>query len=391
MTGMSRKAPAPSARESFLGPRSRFLFFCDPIKKKLDRTWQVHLFFRSAKRFALGGVLGSTIKDIAKQTGLSIATVSKFINGGNVLPENRALLEKSIKDLDFEVNQVARGLKKNRTMLIGVIVPNFESKFFMRVISNIENSLMRYGYSTIVCDYRGDYKLEVEKIHFLYGKKVDGIILPPNEDNAKTYKDIIKRGISLVFLDRPIDAVPCDAIIVDNRAAARKAVESFLANGHTKIGLVNMNEPGLYTAHERLAGYLDAHEAAGLEVDRRRIAFAATSVDGGYDATLSILDANSGVTAILATNDDMAFGAIKALNARGLRIPDDIALIGFDVYDVATVFNPELSVVVQPLGEIGETAADLIVKRLGQERPLSPRVVELKTELILRGSSEKSV
>jgi LacI family transcriptional regulator len=330
--------------------------------------------------------LGATIKDVAKHSGLSVTTVSKFINGGNVLAENRAVLEKTIKRLGFEVNQVARGLKCNRSMMVGVIVPTFEGQFFMRMISNIENSLMRYGYSTIVCDCRQDLALEAEKIRLLYGKQVDGIILAPSPENAGTYRDVLGRGIAMVFVDTIVEGIACDAVVVDNRNAAQNAVSNLISRGHTRIGLISMDRTTRYTARERVAGYVAAHEAAGIPLHREYMREGPVSFDGGGAAMLRLLDEKPRVTACLVTNDEMTLGALNALHRGGLRIPQDISIIGFDLNEAARAFSPELSTVAQPLSQIGETAADILVRRMNKEKPSSEMLVQLKTELILRDS-----
>jgi LacI family transcriptional regulator len=326
--------------------------------------------------------MGATIKDVARVSGLSITTVSKFINGGNVLVENRAVLEKTIKKLGFEVNQVARGLKKNRTMMVGVIVPTFEGQFFTRLISRIENSLMRHGYSTIACDCRQDLALEAEKIRLLYGKKVDGLILAPSPENAPTYREVMERGISMVFVDTTVEGIPCDAVVVDNRGAAQNAVKALIAAGHRRIGLVTMGH-ARYTARERLAGYAAALEEAGIAHNRAYVAEGAVSFDGGAEAMRRLLEARPRVTACVVTNDEMTLGALNALHARGLRVADDVSMIGFDLNEAARAFSPEMATVVQPLSQIGETAADILVRRMHKEAPPSEMLVQLRTELIL--------
>jgi LacI family transcriptional regulator len=125
----------------------------------------------------------ATIKDVARETGLSLATISKYLNGGNVLDKNKKSIEAAIRKLDFKVNEMARALKTNRSMTVGVLIPNFENIFFTSIVSNIENDLLQEGYSTIVCDYKEDPRLEAEKLNFLLDKMVDGIIIMPLTDS----------------------------------------------------------------------------------------------------------------------------------------------------------------------------------------------------------------
>lgn len=339
------------------------------------------------KRFAHLDGTNPTIKDVAKETGLSIATISKFINGGHVLDENRAAIEKAIRELHFEVNQVARGLKKNRTMLIGLLVSTYEGQFQMRMISNIERSLVRCGYSTIVCDYQGEPKLEAERLRFFLGRKVDGIIVIPTVHNDALYKEILAKGVALVFIDRPLDSIPCDSVLVNNREATREATRALIEKGHKRIAFLNMNEPNGYTGPERQAGYAEALREAGLPVDPGIIFADDITIAGGYAAMMRLLDVRPRASAAIIPNDDMAYGALKALGERNLRVPEDMALIGFDAFDFATVFKPELSVVQQPMREIGDMVADLMVKRLNAEESFSPMKIQLNAQLILRGSS----
>jgi DNA-binding LacI/PurR family transcriptional regulator len=339
------------------------------------------------KRFVHDASSSPTIKDVAKLTGLSIGTISKYLNGGHVLDENRAAIERAIKDLHFEVNQVARGLKKNRTMLIGLLVSTYEGQFQMRMISNIERSLMKCGYSTIVCDYQNDYKLEAERIRFFIGRKVDGIIVIPTVHNNALYEEVLAKGISLIFIDRPLDAITCDCVLVNNREATREATEVLIKKGHKRIAMLNMHEPDGYTGSERQTGYVDALKGAGLPIDPRVLVADAITIAGGYSGMMRLLDLKPRPSAVIVPNDDMAFGALKALGERNVRVPEEMAIIGFDAFELATVFKPELSVVQQPIGAIGDMVAEVMLKRLSGRASFSPMRIELKMQLILRGSS----
>ena len=134
--------------------------------------------------------MATTIKDIAKYTGLSISTISKYLNGGNVLERNKELIEEAIQTLNFRVNEMARGLRTSRTMTVGVLIPSLENIFFTSIVSNIESVLLKEGYSTIVCDYKEDHQLEEQKLQFLFDKMVDGIVLMPLPDNDNLVKEM---------------------------------------------------------------------------------------------------------------------------------------------------------------------------------------------------------
>ena len=141
--------------------------------------------------------MAATIKDVAKYTGLSIATVSKYINGGRVLEKNKVLIDEAIRVLDFKINEMARGLKTNRSMTAGILIPSLENIFFTSIVSNVENILLQNGYSSIVCDYRENPELEKEKLDFLISKMVDGIIMVPHGSNSAIFSRWLKKGFPL--------------------------------------------------------------------------------------------------------------------------------------------------------------------------------------------------
>jgi LacI family transcriptional regulator len=216
---------------------------------------------------------------------------------------------------------------------------------------------------------------------------VDGIILTPSPGNSATYREVLARGIAMVFVDTIVEGIPCDAVVIDNARVSKEAVESFIKMGHKRIGLVSMDRGTRYTARERAAGYLRAHEAAGIAVHRPYIVEGPTSFDGGREAMARLLLEKPRVTACLVTNDEMTLGALNAVHQARLTVPGDVSLIGFDLNETARAFAPELSTVVQPLDQIGETAADILVRRMNKEKAPSEMLVQLKAELVLRGST----
>lgn len=181
--------------------------------------------------------MGATIKDISKSTGLSIGTISKFINGGTVREKNKIIIEEAIEKMDFKVNELARALKTSKTMTIGVLIPSLENIFCTGIVSNIENILLRKGYSTIICDYQDNPLLEKEKLNFLLNKRVDGLIIVPLSENKEEIEKILQSKIPIVLIDRMLEAIQCDMVIVDNLNASYQAVEHLIVNGHKRIGI----------------------------------------------------------------------------------------------------------------------------------------------------------
>ncbi len=329
--------------------------------------------------------IAATIKDVAKLTGLSIATISKYLNGGNVLEKNRILIENAIKELDFKVNEIARGLKTNKTMTIGVLIPNLENIFCTSIISNVEDVLLKNGYSTIICDYKEDEKLEREKLNFLVNKMVDGIIIMPLYSKAEELNKIVDKNIPIVLLDRSIKEVNCDAVLVDNLNASYNAVEQLIIRGHKRIGIICGPE-NIFTAQERLKGYIRVHEDYNIELDYNLVKYGDYKVESGYNLLIELVNMENRPTAVFVTNYEMTLGAIMAINELNIKIPDELSLIGFDNLHVAKIVKPSLSIVVQPMQQIGETVANVLLKRLSGDKSNFPTMYRLKTSLMIQES-----
>lgn len=325
--------------------------------------------------------IAATIKDVAKYAGLSIATISKYINGGTVREENRKRIEEAIKALDFRVNEIARGLKTNKTATIGVLLPSLENIFLTSIVSKVEGILLQYGYSTIVCDYRQDRELENQKFEFLLNKSVDGIILVPQYIEDSKIKKALERDIPVVLIDRSIKGIDCDVVLVDNLNASYNAVELLITRGHKRIGII-CGPQNIYTAQERLKGYIRVHEDYQVEIDEALIRYGDYEIQSGIELMNYFLDMKNPPTAVFVTNYEMTLGAIMALNGRNVSVPDDISLIGFDNIQLANVVKPKLCIVVQPMQQIGEYAANLLYKRMKGDKNGFPAMLRLKTEIV---------
>ncbi len=335
-----------------------------------------------------GDHISATMKDVARKSGLSIATISKYINGGNVLQENRVVIDKAIKELGFEVNEIARGLKTNKTMTIGLLIPSLENIFFTSIVSNIESILIKNGYSTIICDYKEDKNLEKQKLDFLVKKMVDGIITMPMGCDLEVINSVINRNIPIVLIDRALKGVECDTVLVDNLNASYNAVEQLIMLGHKRIGIICGPED-IYTAQERLKGYERVHEDYDMTIDSELIKKGDYQVESGYRLLLELINMEEPPTAVLVTNYEMTLGAVMAINESDIKVPDDISIIGFDNLQLAKVVKPPLSIVIQPVKQIGEVAANTILRRLKGDNSNFPSMIRLKTELMLKDSIKK--
>lgn len=306
--------------------------------------------------------------------------MSKYLNGVTVRRKNEEAIKSAISELDYQLNNIARGLRTNKSHTIGILIPDLAFSFFAQTISEVENRLEEYGYSSIVCDYSSDRELEEKKFRFLLSKQVDGMIIAPTNTSPEYAKNV---SIPIVYLDQLLDDPSRDYVIINNRGASYNAVKYILSLGHTKIGLIN-GPMSAYTARERLKGYYDAFCDAGLQFDSRYIKSQKYDISSGYALTYELLDLPDPPTAIFATNNDLTVGTILALNERNVQIGRDISLVGFDNFEIAMTLTPKLTIVSQPIEEISKTAVSVMLKRLSGEG--TPCVNSFETDLLIQDS-----
>ncbi|MBC7958575.1 MAG: LacI family DNA-binding transcriptional regulator [Vallitaleaceae bacterium] len=327
----------------------------------------------------------STIKDVAKYTGLSIATISKYVNGGNVLDENKIAIKEAIEKLEYIPNEIARGLKTSKTMTIGVLIPSLENVFFTSIVSIIEDLLQENGYSTIICDYKEDAQLEKKKLEFLVNKHVDGIVMVSFGGDLTYIKELINKKMPIILLDRMIKGLDCDMVLADNLNSSYKAVEELIMRKHKRIGII-CGPINTYTAQERRQGYERVHADYDVAIDETLIMNGDYSVENGYHALHELWQLKDRPSAVLVTNYEMTIGAIMAINDLQISIPVDLSIIGYDNIQMAKVVKPPLSIVEQPMKEIGTTAAQILLKRLKGDFSDFPATFRLKTQVHIKES-----
>ena len=327
--------------------------------------------------------MAATMKDIARRTGLGLATISSYFNGGNVREKNRIKIEEAIEELHYEVNEVARGLKTNATRTIGVVIPELNNTFCAEIITGMEDILRNHGYATIVCDCRTDKKLEREAVEFLIRRRVDGIINMPVDEEGNHLKRFQKTGKPIVLIDRKIQGIDCDSVLVDNKKDAEDAVHYFIERGHRNIGIIGGPEE-VFTAQERMAGYCKALESAGIPVRESLIWHGDYTIQGGVRGLEELVQNNPEMTAVFVTNYEMTMGAMIGVNELGIRIPEQLSMIGFDNLQFARACNPKLTIVSQPTDGIAKEVAKVMLDRLENTGEASGELFseKLETEII---------
>jgi len=343
--------------------------------------------------------MAATIKDIAQRTGLGLATISKYLNGGHVLPRNQALIEEAIEALHFQINETARNLKTKRTGYVGLVMPALSNSFMMEIIHQIQLDLRACGYGTALCcaapgtdDVRK--RTEIESIDFLLKKGVDGIInLPQNEDGRHLLKPL-DLGIPVTLIDKQIPELAdrVSSVVIDNVAAARMAVDELLNAGHRNI-LGIFAEENNYTARRRHEGFVDALKQRGYAVNPQNAVFLRnTSAEEGCRLIRERLH-QCKPTAVFASNSGLTSRAVTALEAEGLKIPADVSMIGFDGVGTQSGWGMQLYSILQPTRDMGSAAAQIMseqLQALAQGKTLPPQVRTLPIELF-RGNSLRTL
>ena len=323
--------------------------------------------------------LASTIKDISAETGLALATISKYLNGGNVRQENREKIEAAIKKLNYQPNEMARALITKRTRTIAFVVNVISSQFSGVLLKYAGEMLRRQGYSMMICDSNHDQELEEENIRFCLSKNVDGILLLPVRKDGAALAAQIADQVPVVLLDREMTGGFFDCVTIDNREAARRAADYLLERGHRKIAIIHSME---YTGYQRFLGFRDAMRDAGISVPDEYIHSGLMhSTELGYEHMKQMLRLPDIPTALLTSNYEVSLGVVMALNETGMKCPEDISLVGFDELVLTLVMKPRMTVVSQPMEEICREAVRLLLGRVEGEKDASPRRISIYADL----------
>lgn len=314
--------------------------------------------------------------------GVSMSTVSKYINGGNVRGPNRELIAKAIEELDYRVNPFARNLKTQHSRSIGILLPDISAPFFGSVVTALDKTLREYGYHCLISCFSANHGMERDNLAYLISNGIDGLIYIPEDLSAEEYYELTSNcNVPMVQMDRMIQGVNSDAVLMDNADVVYRAVTELICRGHRRIALVT-GPKSVFTAKERQVGYLRALSDHGILFDDDLFISGGNTFATGYQSVDSLLALSNPPTAVLATNYDITLGLVTAVRERVLRIPEDIDLFGFDSVEVCSMMRPPLPVVHQPEQLIGQTAAEYLIQRLqGYTGPA--RVTRLRAELVL--------
>lgn len=331
----------------------------------------------------------ATIQDVANEANVSVATVSHVINETRyVSPELTKRVDAAMEKLNYQRNTVARGLKTQATHTLGLILSDISNPFFSSLMRGTENVAAGKGYSIIVSNT--DETLEKEELYIdvLRQRQIDGLIIAPTGSSDDKIKKLNEENIPFVFIDRKMPNIPAPSVLSKNMQGAKTATEHLIQEGHSKIGLVG----GLHsvtTTQEREEGYKKSLKEHSIPVDESIIVYGGSQVQGGFKAVNKLLQLNQPPTAIFSTNNLMTIGAMKSIRQKGLRCPEDVALVGFDDFECASSFEPTLTTVAQDPYQIGKKAAEVLFDSLANKETITEEF-RIPTELKVRNSTSST-
>jgi len=328
------------------------------------------------------------MKDVADAAGVSIATVSHVLNNTKFVSKStREKVLKSMKELDYSPDKVAQSLRKKETGIIGFIVPDISNFFFSKLAFHIENVLKKEGYKIILGNSNENIEEEKEQVKILSSYRIDGAIIAPTRGNQNYLREIIKTyDIPIISIDRKPSGFNCISVLVDNFISSYNAVKSLVDSGHRKIGIIT-GFKNLTTTNERLGGYKKCLNDRNINFNENYVKVGNYRYDAGYELTSELVE-ETDISALFVTNNLMSIGAINYLNEKNISMPDEIALIGFDDYKWASTINPPLSVIKQPIENIGKKAAEILLNRMKfpEDKVYESNEIRLETEFKKRKS-----
>jgi LacI family transcriptional regulator len=324
------------------------------------------------------------IRDVAERAGMSPATVSRVLNDSSlVTAETRERVMRAIAELGYRPNRVARNLRLRKVEMIGVVVSDIENPHFTGMVRTVEDAAYDRGYRMLLCNT--DEKAEKQRayLEMLLAERVLGVILSASNPAGEEIGELLDLGIPVVAVDRPVKDPRADSVTTDNLGAGRIATRHLLETGHKRIALVST--PEVVTGLERMAGYEQVMRSASLEP---RSAPGYSRVEGGMAATEQLLQIDPPPTALIASNNLVGLGALRVLHDRGLRVPQDIALVMIDDPFWAAILDPPVTALAQPVRKMAECVVELLIDRLSGDRRESRHVV-FDVELRVRASTAR--
>jgi LacI family transcriptional regulator len=331
-----------------------------------------------------------TIRDVAKLAGVAPITVSRVVNNsGYIRPETRERVLAAVSQLGYVPNTLARSLRSRQTGMLALVITDITNPFFTTLARGVEDAASQAGFNVLLCNTDESEEKQDKYLHALLQKRVDGVVLVPARSHNEPVRFIHQQGVPVVVADRSIPHAEADVVRCDSEDGAYQLVRLLLALGHRQIALLNGPQDAS-TAADRAAGYRRALTEAGINPDSQAVYSGGFTQASGYALANHALAASPRPTALFAANNFIAIGALKALQAANVRVPEEISLVGFDDLPEALVTFPFLTVASQPAYEMGQIATQVLIERISEEKPAHAyREIVLPTVVVERKSTAR--
>jgi LacI family transcriptional regulator len=318
-----------------------------------------------------------TIKDVARKANVSIATVSRVLNNqGGYSPKTKEKVLAAIKELGYQPNALARGLINKRTKTIGILFPEVSNMFASKILHGVENVVNEQGSSVIVCNTASNGEKTMKYLQVLHEKRIDGVIFVSEVITDEYYKMLESMNIPIVLISTESYRYSLPYVKVNDRHAAYTATEYLIQKGHRKIGMISGNKNDMIAGQPRIDGYKEALLHNGIDIKENYIVSCkGFGFKDGFYILPRLLHQAPDITAIFAASDEMAMGVISAAYKLGIKIPNDISIIGYDNLPLAELAIPPLTTVAQPLEEMGEMAASMLFEMMDTGRTVESRIM----------------
>ena len=305
-----------------------------------------------------------TITDVAREAKVSRATVSRVISRKPITSKEvteRVLL--AIEKLGYQPNLVARSLRVQRSKIIGLIISDIQNPFYTGLVRAVEDTAYKNDFLVFLCNSDEDIEKEILYLKLMIAEKVAGVVITPTQENNNPCRMLLEAGIPVAAVDRSIHDLDVDSVVVDNYKVAYELVEHLISDSHQLIAIV-AGPSTITTSRERLEGYTQALYDHGISLNPLYIRQGLPKEDFGYRAVRELLELQEPPAALFLVNNLLTLGALRAIHEKGLRIPDDIALVAFDDINWTSFVTPPLTVAVQPTYELGRMATEMLINRI---------------------------
>ena len=327
----------------------------------------------------------ATIRDVAQAAELSPTSVSRYLNGGIVLPKASASrIERAVRELNYQPNRLARNLSLGHSKMIGLVIPDISNPFFATVACAVEEVAFSGGYSVLLCNTQNDRARELSYLQLLSSHQLDGILFLTSHPKDPALAEILQGNLNVVLIDEDVDGVSAPRIFCENRTGGYLATRHLLDCGHRRIAFIG-GPDNLLSTQERYTGFRNALKEAGLKPAREMVRFGPYTSDFGREIALRFFKVQRPPTAIFASSDYVALGVLNAAHAAGIQIPGALSLIGFDDVPLAALLQPPLTTIRQSASGLGAEGTKLLL-RLIQGKKVKPIEIRLPVQLIKRGS-----